>query len=84
MRLLIGLPFFSAGLKDNAIPRECVCSILIPEEAEKLVNEITAVRVGNVVTMKFAKACGQINLKVYDGTDVKEVIIPAGTMEYVI
>ena len=37
-----GIVKLEGGLKDNAIPRECVCSILIPEEAQKLVNEITA------------------------------------------
>lgn len=71
-----GLELRLYQLKDGA---EAVCKV--PSVDGSIVNTITAVRCGNEVTVKLANAAGEMKLNVYNGTEVKETVIPAGAME---
>lgn len=71
-----GLALRLYQLKDGAS-----ANCQIPATDGSIVNEITASRTGNAISIKLAKACGEIAMNIYNGTDVKEVVIPAGTTE---
>ena len=78
-----GILNLEGGLKDNAIPRECVCSILIPQESEKLVNEITAdlnkkvkneFSVSDAGVFVSAEVKGEATCDILDYTSVNKVV----------
>ena len=72
-----GLELRLYQLKDGA---EAACKV--PCTDGTIVNTITAVRCGNEITLKIANAAGEMKLAVYNGTEVKETVVPAGVCEF--
>ncbi|MEE1077903.1 MAG: aminoacyl-histidine dipeptidase [Agathobacter sp.] len=69
-----GIETLQGGLKDNAIPRECVSTILVPTEAKEAVCQIVA-EFDSVMKQEFAISDSQVSVLVKDlGEDTLEIL----------
>lgn len=74
-----GLSLRVYQLKDG---KEAVCRV--PDTQGNIVNVITASRIGNEIAVKLERAAGEMKLTVYDGTCVKDAVIPAGVQSFLV
>ncbi len=69
-----GIVALEGGLKDNAIPRECNCEILIPEESKALVMGIAA-NLDDVLKKEYALSDANVQVLVKEeGTSTEQIL----------
>lgn len=78
-----GIISLAGGLKDNAIPRECVAEILLPEENVNLVKEI-ADNLSNEFKKEFSVSDPDVGVEVHDLGASEADILDFGSVSRVI